>query len=193
MSIKADTAASGFLSLALAAGAVVLAAGCGNRTSQNFEYMPQMIYTPALMAQEEGAMRTPPEGTVARGKKPYAYAGNPELAGTRLHNPLPRTKAVLKQGQEYFNIYCAVCHGPYGEGNGSIVPKFPQPPTLQSDKVKGWPDGRIFHVTQEGQNLMPSYASQIPEEKRWAIIHYIRVLHRAKNPTAQDLERMKSW
>jgi len=167
--------------------------GCFERESQNFEYMPQMVYTPAEMAQEEGAMRLPPEGTVARGQRPYPYAGRPEEAGRQLRNPLKRTRAVLAKGREYYGIYCMVCHGPYGEGNGTVVPKFPQPPTLQSAKVQGWSDGRIFHVMQEGQNLMPSYASQIPAKHRWAVIHYLRVLHRAKNPTESDLRRLKKW
>ncbi|MCC7442990.1 MAG: cytochrome c [Bdellovibrionales bacterium] len=168
-------------------------AGCSERSSPTFEYMPQMAYTPAHMAQEEGSMRTPVEGTVPRGFKPYPYKGMVEPTGGGLKNPLSRTKAVFEKGREYFNIYCMVCHGPYGEGNGTVVPKYPQPPTLQSDKVRNWADGRIYHVIHEGQNLMPSYASQIPERHRWEIIHYIRVLQRAKNPTAEDLKRLEKW
>jgi mono/diheme cytochrome c family protein len=34
---------------------------------------------------------------------------------------------------------------------------------------------------------MPSYASQILPEDRWAVIHYVRVLQRAAHPTAADL------
>ena len=95
---------------------------------------------------------------------------------------------MLLRGKHLFNTYCIVCHGPMGEGDGFIIPKFPRPPSLQSDKVRGWPDGRFYHVMTAGQNLMPSYASQIAREDRWAIAHYIRVLHRAKNPTAEDLK-----
>jgi mono/diheme cytochrome c family protein len=35
---------------------------------------------------------------------------------------------------------------------------------------------------------MPSYASQIARADRWAIIHYIRAIQKAKNPTAADLK-----
>ena len=73
-------------------------------------------------------------------------------------------------------------------GDGSIVPKFPRPPSLQSDKVRQWADGRIFHTITIGQNLMPSYATQISAGDRWAIIHYVRALQRAKHPTAEDLK-----
>ena len=76
-----------------------------------------------------------------------------------------------------------------GQGDGYIVPKFPRPPTLQSDKVRNWPDGNIYHVITMGQNLMPSYASQILPADRWAVIHYVRALQRSQHPTAARHQR----
>jgi mono/diheme cytochrome c family protein len=61
------------------------------------------------------------------------------------------------------------------------------PPSLLSEKVRAWPDSRIFHIITRGQNLMPSYASQILPEDRWAAVHYVRALQRAAHPTAADL------
>jgi mono/diheme cytochrome c family protein len=61
------------------------------------------------------------------------------------------------------------------------------PPSLLSQKVSQWPDGRIYHLITRGQNLMPSYASQILPEDRWAVIQYVRALERAANPLPQDL------
>jgi mono/diheme cytochrome c family protein len=43
-------------------------------------------------------------------------------------------------------------------------------------------------VITEGQNVMPSYAAQIPRDDRWAIVHYIRVLQRAQNAKEADLQ-----
>lgn len=163
-------------------------AACGKHEKPDFIYMPDMVYSPALKAQEPDAMRLPVKGTVPRDFVPYAYSHDPEGAGRNLKNPLRRTYAVMNRGQELFSAYCAVCHGPGGEGDGSIVPKFPRPPSLQSDKVRGWSDGRIYHVISMGQNLMPSYASQIAQEDRWAIVHYMRALHRSKYPTAEDIK-----
>jgi len=34
---------------------------------------------------------------------------------------------------------------------------------------------------------MPSYASQILPEDRWAVVHYVRALQRAAHPLPQDL------
>src|SRR5207302_715869 len=107
-----------------------------------------------------------------RDYEPYHYADDPEAAGRELKNPLRPTMKVLRRGKVMFETNCAVCHGKLGDGDGPVVPKFPRPPVLYSDKVRNWPDGRIFHVATHGQNLMPSYASQVTPSDRWAIIHY---------------------
>lgn len=172
---------------------LLMLSGCGNSQKRAWEYMPQMMDGPAVKAQRVGpfetAMRMPPEGTIAQNQMPYHYANDPEGAGRDLKNPVPRTKEMLLKGQHLYNTYCIVCHGSKAEGNGYIVPKFPQPPSLHSDKVRGWSDGRIFHVMTIGQNLMPSYASQLNTNERWAVINYVRVLQRALNPTAADLKK----
>ncbi len=162
--------------------------GCGKHSAPNFVYMPDMSYSPAYKAQEAGAVRYPPAGTVARGYQPYQYAQNTaEEVGKKLRNPLKRTVDVLARGQTMYNTHCIVCHGSAGEGDGTIVPKFPRPPSLHSEKLLGWQDGSIFHVITVGQNMMPSYKAQVDAADRWAIIHYVRALQRSKNPTAEDL------
>jgi mono/diheme cytochrome c family protein len=149
--------------------------------------MPDMVYSPALKAQKEGSMRMPVKGTIERNFEPYHYT-DVTVAGRELKNPLQPTAQVLARGQSVFNTYCIVCHGPNGEGDGYIVPKFPRPPSLQSDKIRGYPDGSIYHVISMGQNLMPSYASQISPGDRWATIYYVRALQRSKHPSADDMK-----
>ena len=177
--------------------AAVTLSGCSHRKSQPaFEYMANMAYSASVKAQNEdplhpgmSAMHPPVPGTVPRGFTPYRYAAQDSLIAQReLVNPLPRTADVLGRGQRVFMTYCVVCHGPKGDGQGYIVPKFPMPPSLLSPKVSGWADGRIYHLITRGQNLMPSYASQIQPEDRWAVIHYVRVLERAANPRPEDLK-----
>ncbi len=154
----------------------------------NYIYMPDMVYTPAMKAQKEGSMRMPVQGTVPRDFVPYPYKNDPERAGRELKNPLRPTRAVLEQGQKIYNVTCRTCHGPLGLGDGSVVPRYPRPPSLQSDKVRNWPDGSIYHVISMGQNIMPSYASQIAPADRWKVIHYVRVLQRSQHPSAEDLK-----
>lgn len=170
----------------------LISCGPAKHEKPNFIYMPDMVYSPALKAQEEGAMRLPVQGTVPRDFVPYPYSKNPEAAGRELKNPLRKTSDTLVRGRHLFQSYCVVCHGPAGEGDGTIVPKFPRPPSLQSDKVLKWSDGRVYHAISAGQNLMPSYASQISAADRWAIVHYLRALQRSKHPRPEDLKVTQS-
>ena len=164
------------------------------------EYMPDMAYGPRVAAQHEDPLRPgqsvhrpPVPGTVPRNYTPYRYAQADSLqAQADLVNPLPRTAAVMARGQRVYGNTCIVCHGPEGDGQGSIVPLYPMPPTLHSAKVRGWPDARIFHVISRGQNLMPSYATQIVPEDRWAVVHFVRALQRSHQPLASDTTRAGS-
>ena len=138
---------------------------------------------------EDGVgMRTPVEGTVARGFIPYPYKDQPELAAKNLVNPLLPSKENLAKGEKKYNTYCSPCHGYHAEGDSRLRGRFPNPPSLHSQKVREWSDGRIYHVIMEGQNVMPSYASQMTEDERWATILYIRALQRSLNAKETDLK-----
>ena len=185
------------LGLVLAVMEAMMLSGCSkDHKKPTFDYMPHMNDSFAVKAQHLGpfgeGMRTPPKGTLAVDKPaPYRYVNDAEGAA-QMKNPVPRTRPMLVRGQHLYNTYCIVCHGVKGEGNGTIVPKFPQPPTLHSEKIRGWSDGQLFHVMTVGQNLMPSYATQLNEEERWAVANYVRVLQRALNPTDADVRDIQS-
>jgi len=136
-------------------------------------------------------MRLPVEGTIARGFIPYPYMGeaNPEEV---LANPLLPTKENIELGQRKFLTYCSPCHGNFGDGDSRLNGQFPNPPTLHSNRARDFSDGLIYHIMTNGQNIMPSYASQITREERWTIVNYIRVLQRAKNANDSDLELIKN-
>jgi mono/diheme cytochrome c family protein len=164
--------------LALGTLALLALSSCGKHESPYFIYMPDMYWTKGLKYQQPG-MRPPVPGTVARGHHPMPASMTMEQAGKEYQNPLRRTGDVLARGRHVYNQTYIVCHGPKGQGDGMIVPKFPRPPSLLSDKIRGYPDGNIFFIITHGQNLMASYASQIRPEDRWAVVHYLRALQRS--------------
>lgn len=133
-------------------------------------------------------MRPPVKGTIARGGMPYIFKGKPEKAGAILINPMTPDGKTLSLGNEKYDIYCSPCHGYFGEGDSRLRGQFPNPPSLHSEKVRNWTDGRIFHVITDGQNIMPSYASQLTRQERWAVVLYIRALQRSFNAKESDLE-----
>ncbi|MCU0411732.1 MAG: DUF3341 domain-containing protein [Bacteroidetes bacterium] len=142
---------------------------------------------PSELFRDGKGMRPPVEGTIARGFIPYAFHGKADEAGKMLVNPLLATAPVIDRGKAKYLTFCSPCHGNFGAGDSRLRGQFPNPPTLNSDKVRNWSDGSIFHVITDGQNVMPSYASQISRDDRWAIVHYIRVLQRAQNAKEADL------
>lgn len=135
-------------------------------------------------------MRMPVTGTVARGYLPYEFKGLNEPP-TPLTNPIPVSNASLTLGKKKFDTFCSPCHGYYGEGDGRLRGQFPQPPSLLSNKVREWKDGNIYHVIANGQNVMASYASQLNETERWAIVNYIRALQLAKGASIEIVNEVK--
>jgi mono/diheme cytochrome c family protein len=184
-------------SLILLAGLALLVS-CGNRETRELQYAPDMYVSPAIKPQEgdpdnpgHTAMRVPPEGTIPRNFEPYQIAITDTLAASKLVNPLPVDENILASGEKYFDIFCSVCHGKTGAGDGPIIPKMTKPPLLYSKKVIDWPDGRIYHTITYGQGNMPSYRNYVDPMTRWAIIHYIRTLQKSQNPSGADLAAKK--
>lgn len=138
-----------------------------------------------LFADKYG-MRIPVEGTVARGFIPYPFKGQTNPTEV-LSNPFLPTKENLALGKAKFNIYCSPCHGYFADGDSRLRGQFPNPPTLHSKRAIDFSDGMIYHIITNGQNVMPSYASQITRDERWAIVNYVRVLQLAKNAKDSDL------
>jgi len=145
---------------------------------------------PSKLFADGRGMRMPVEGTVARGFIPYPYMGvaNPTEV---LSNPFLPTKENIELGKGKYFTYCSPCHGDFADGDSRLRGQFPNPPTLHSKRAMDFSDGMIYHIITNGQNIMPSYASQISREERWAIVNYVRVLQRAKNASSSDLIEMK--
>lgn len=93
--------------------------------------------------------------------------------------PMTITKADLDRGQERYNIYCSVCHGMTGYGDGIVARRGfnrPSPASYHQDRLREAPIGHFFDVMSNGWGAMPSYASQVPVEDRWRIAAYVRAL-----------------
>lgn len=131
-------------------------------------------------------LRLPVAGTVARGHMPLG-AASPEAAEF-LINPLPRTPASLAMGRAAFQERCAVCHGPLGDGRGSLGPAYgAAPANLLTEAVRGRTDGRLYWVIVKGQNAMPGHEADLDGDRRWALVHYLRALQRAGHARDADL------
>lgn len=85
----------------------------------------------------------------------------------------------LRRGEDRYAIFCAICHGETGDGQG-VAAKYGVPnvanfhqPMFQPGT---YPEGQIYHVIAQGKGNMGAYGSVIPVRDRWAIVAYVRAL-----------------
>ena len=112
-------------------------------------------------------------------------------------NPVELTAAVFERGQQQFNIYCSVCHGMNGLGNGLVNRRALKlmattwtPPSNMHDETlykDAYPDGKLFSTISNGVRKMPGYAGQIKAKDRWAIVAYVRALQASRNGSLDDV------
>jgi mono/diheme cytochrome c family protein len=139
------------------------------------------------------AMRPPVPGTVARGflkEDTGFYLGRTEGGAYVQTLPIPVTMDAVQRGQQRYNIYCAVCHGGSGDGQGIIMTGgygYTPAPSYHDDRLRGESDGYLYDVITNGVRNMPGYAQQIPVADRWAIVAYVRALQRSQNATDADI------
>ena len=158
---------------------------CYHKDKPNYQYFPQMYISPSYetygeydVFPDKTEAMTPPESTIPRGWKPFEYKNTFEdrnRAKEELKNPLPITEENLANGKEMYNLYCAVCHGAKGDGQGILVKreKFLGIPNYKDRDIT---EGSIYYTIMYGLNTMGSHASQTNEKERWQITMYVQKL-----------------
>lgn len=174
--------------------------GCGEseKSSRGIDFMPEMYNHPGYESQTSRSvsdgktvrhvpMMLPAiDGTVSRDGAAYAIAATDFAAAKNLVNPVPATTAVLKRGQQLYNITCAVCHGRDGEATNGYVAstkdhpdRFGGVPSINTANVALLSDGEIYHIISRGRNRMADLSAQLLPADRWAVVHYTNALARA--------------
>ena len=163
----------------LAIGVVVVS--CKKDSAPNYQYMPNMYQSAGYETYGEAAFKDgveaqlPAEGSVPRGYVPFDIENSTEgydLAKATLKSPLDSLQVKVETGKALFDIYCAICHGTAGDGQGNLVKR---------EKILGIPnfadreitEGSIYHTIYYGKNAMGSYANQLDEQERWQVVSYV--------------------
>jgi mono/diheme cytochrome c family protein len=141
-------------------------------------------------------------GTVAQGQNydenEHLYTG--KVDGKWMNSfPFTPDEKHMQRGQERFGIYCAVCHGNSGNGDGMVARRVAQ---MMADKKEtewiapanlNYPlsvkqtAGELFNTVTHGKGNMAAYGPQISAEDRWNIVLYVRALQRSSNALDKDL------
>jgi mono/diheme cytochrome c family protein len=109
--------------------------------------------------------------------------------------PVKVSKATIQRGQLQYNVYCSICHGLAGDGDGLVSrralelqqPTWVQPTPIHAEHVVEQPAGKLYNTITHGVRKMKGYGSQISPEDRWAIVLYIRALQRMHSGTLDDV------
>lgn len=193
--------------------AMIAKARATKQSYPRINIIPDMDQQPKFLPQTENdlfadkrAMRSVPAGTVARGQlhsDDLFYRGREgdawaKTIPARAAQEAGSWDALLVRGQQRFGIYCAVCHGAAGYGDGMVAQRasslaerglanWTPPSSLHDDVVRGRPDGHLFNTITNGIRTMPAYGTQIPPADRWAIVAYVRALERSQRATLGDV------
>lgn len=162
---------------ALALASLLLVAGCDVLDPMMVQEK-QKPYRESDLVPTGLSMLAPPPGAVSRERvlgPALATGRNPD--GTPLARiPVPVTRELLEQGRKRFDITCATCHGLVGDGRSLVARNMSLRPPPSLLELASRPDGHFFQVISQGFGLMPSYASEIGVEERWAVVAYLRAL-----------------
>ncbi|HEY6863916.1 MAG TPA: cytochrome c [Burkholderiales bacterium] len=184
--------------LACALAVVLALAGC-ERIGRNMYDQPRdKPLRPSPLFPDGSSSRPGVPGTVARSEGVLSgtssgRAGADEAlrraAAERAQSlPKPVTTAMLRRGRERFDIYCAPCHSPVGDGDGMVARRgFPHPPSYHVERLRAAPDRHFYDVITNGHGVMASYANRVEPEDRWAIVAYIRALQRSQWAAESDV------
>ena len=165
----------------------ILVSSCKNDLKPNYQYMPNMYepvsygtYSQADVFNGGKEGQLPAEGAINRGLEVYEYPDTPEallaVKAANLKSPLGLlSEKDVEKSKVLYGIYCAICHGDKGDGQGKLVTqgKFLGVPNYKDREIN---EGSIFHVGTYGLNLMGSHANQLSKKERWMVATYVMEL-----------------
>jgi mono/diheme cytochrome c family protein len=120
---------------------------------------------------QEGPRLMPPEESVPT-------TGKTMVLDTLPVNPILADETSIQRGEILYSIYCALCHGDGGQGDGPLAKHYEERPIrdLTSANITAQFDGQLFRTISEGFSRMPPQAEALTLRERWDVINYLRTL-----------------
>ena len=185
--VRSTSRRDAVLQLSMLTLVALSAAGCRQDMHNQPKFYPQR--STSFFADGRSS-RPQVDGTVARSQgDKTGYFETGLISGSEGNTlPFAPTLAVLKRGQERYNVYCTPCHSRVGNGKGMIVERGYYPATnAHSERLRYAPLGHFFQVITNGYGAMPNYAAELTPQDRWAVVAYMRALQLSQHATEADL------
>lgn len=122
------------------------------------------------------------------------------VPGSAAVRPEPIAADAMQRGALEYEVSCAACHGPHGEGMGVMVPAFANNPAMLSNDISS-----MAHVMMVGGRAvasherptgagMPSFAWKYSDQQMAEVLDYVRNSwgNAAPPVKVEDLARMRA-
>jgi mono/diheme cytochrome c family protein len=141
----------------------------------NFRY-GRMRETPAVRPHEEPLILMEAGVVPVSGGEALLRA----TPGPALKSPLALEDAnVISRGKAVYFTFCAQCHGPNFDGNGTVGQSFmPLPTDFRAPAVQNKPAGDLFKSVSYGipDGRQPALETTIPIDDRWRVVAFVKSL-----------------
>jgi mono/diheme cytochrome c family protein len=152
-------------------------------------WFDHMLVSKAVQPYQGGVPRLVPAGAVpVGGGEADWHLGDPHKmefnfdtnVAKKLVHPRGAARPDSRSGQDVYNTYCAVCHGPQGTGAADAAVREMAAPSLLTAQARGYTDGYLYSMIRYGRLRMPQYGDKIVRlDERWAVVDYLRTLQAA--------------
>lgn len=109
-------------------------------------------------------------------------------------------EAFLRQGQQSYNINCAICHGKSGDGKGitaqygiANIANFHTPGFTDPKAPDYRANGSLYNTINLGKGLMSGYGASLSVNERWAIVAWVRTLGLSWNAPLAEPSVKEAW
>lgn len=158
-----------FIFLALG---LILAAG----SASAMWWITDMFDQPAKKPQSGTPLQLPAGAIPVHGGAYPSDLPRAELAAMLPANPYAG-QAYTPQGKQLYDVYCGVCHGATGAGDGPVAVIGKGIPQWPLATAAGFSDQMIFAQIWVANNMFmgPYYWALTPDET-WQVVNYVRSL-----------------
>ena len=118
----------------------------------------------------------------------------PAYPTTYVQSPVSYASPSIARGASLFARHCALCHGPYGYGDGPAAASLPVKPANLTEHALRHREGDLFWWIKHGiaGTRMPGFGDQMSEIELWDTISFLRAQAQAEESKAMD-DMVEPW